>query len=369
MPGNNHLLQEARKKAGDEKLILSLEQKGYCAALFKDGTTNEKEARDAKEFLDMINSSSVSWVDYTVDDLKVDSPAIASSLGFGEQLVGTLLKSEKSGYEDLDKEMGILLPAMIVKGFEVKIGYILILMRSNLVVTIHTSEVTRFFRLRRYAKIFMRKIKLSLSGPDKLTLVIIRIIDENNGKNFDHLREIEDNADIVSQKLSRVDTPREEIGHDIHMMKHALIVYLTGLWETVDVLNALRYGDPELLTDDPKMLQRIGGLVAEVNNQIGLAEHMSEVLASGLEVMQSIYNNQLQILNNKLALLVAYLTVLGTAFLVPNTIATALGSSAFQLGPEDQGWYMAMLVGSTLIATLGSYLWVKKMGLLPDKTH
>jgi magnesium transporter len=36
--------------------------------------------------------------------------------------------------------------------------------------------------------------------------------------------------------------------------------------------------------------------------------------------MQSIYNNQLQSLNNRFALMTAYLTVLGTAFLVPNTI-------------------------------------------------
>jgi magnesium transporter len=112
---------------------------------------------------------------------------------------------------------------------------------------------------------------------------------------------------------------------------------------------------------------RLGGICAEVNNQIGLAEHMSEVLASGLEVIQSIYNNQLQILNNKLALLVAYLTVLGTAFLVPNTIATAMGSGAFSLTPADQGWYTALLVGSMVIATIGSYLWVLKMGLLPQK--
>lgn len=39
--------------------------------------------------------------------------------------------------------------------------------------------------------------------------------------------------------------------------------------------------------------------------------------------MQSIYNNQLQSLNNRFALVTAYLTVLGTAFLVPNTIATS----------------------------------------------
>jgi magnesium transporter len=364
---DKELVHNLRKKHGNDNIILSLEEKGFCVSLDKDGTTRETEARYVKDFLEIIGSSSVSWVDYIVEDLKTDAPKLASVLGFSDQLVSTLLKNERSGYEDLDNEIGLLLPSIIVKGFEVNISYLLILMRGGLLITVHTTEVKRFFRLRRYAKIFMRKIKPALPAKDKLTMVLLRIIDENNARNFDHLREIEENSDKVSEKLSDVKHPREEIGKDIHMMKHALITYLNGLWETVDVLNTLRYGDPELLSDDPKLLQRMGGLVVEVNYQIGLAEHMSEVLASGLEVMQSIYNNQLQILNNKLALLVAYLTVIGTAVLVPNTLATVLGSDAFALTKDDQWWYVSLITASTILSIVVSYWWVKSKGLLPEK--
>ncbi len=367
MPLNKDLVHKIRRKHGDEKVILSLEEKGFCVSLLKDGTTSEKEAREVQEFLETINSSTVTWVDYIVDDLQKDAVPVAQSLGFSGNVTSVLLKSGRAGYEDLDTEMGLLLPDIIVNGFDVKVEYLLILMRQGLVATIHTTEVKRFFRLRRYAKIYMRKIKPALPAQDKLTMVLVRIIDENNARNFDHLREIEENSDKVSEKLADVRTPRDEIGKDIHLMKHALIAYLTGLWETVDVLNTLRYGDPELLTDEPKLLQRLGGLVVEVNYQIGLAEHLSEVLASGLEVMQSIYNNQLQILNNKLALLVAYLTVIGTAVLVPNTLATVLGSDVFALGPEDRGWYIALMVVSTVLSILASYWWVKSRGLLPSK--
>ncbi len=363
------LVHKIRRKHGDEKVILSLEEKGFCVAQFRDGTAEEMESRDVADFVPKINASSVAWVDYIVEDLRNGGAPIAKSLGFSDTLVNTLLKAERAGYEDLDTEMGMLIPAIIVEGFDVKVEYLLILMRQQLVVTIHTTTVKRYFRLRRYAKIFMRKVKAASPAKDKLTGVLIRIIDENNARNFDHLREIEENSDKVSAKLADVNTPREEMGKDIHMMKHALITYLDALWETVDVLNTLRYGDPELLTDDPKLLQRLGGLVVEVNNQIGLAEHMSEVLASGLEVMQSIYNNQLQILNNKLAMLVAYLTVIGTAVLVPNTLATALSNPAFQMGPQDAGWYSALLIGSTIISTYVAYWWVKSKGLLPDKAH
>jgi magnesium transporter len=294
---------------------------------------------------------------------------VSKSLGFSDQLVSTLLKAGRRGYEDLDKEMGMIMPAIIAKGFDVTLDPLLILLRNNLLITIHSTEVKRFFRLRRYAKIYMKKIDPKLSAPDKITTVLIRVLDEHNSRNFDHLREIEENSDTLSAKLADIHTPREEMGKDIHMMKHALIVYLTGLWETIDVINTLRYGDPEILTDDPKLLIRIAGLAEEVNNQIGLAEHMSEVLASGLEVMQSIYNNQLQILNNKLAMLVAYLTVIGTAVLVPNTLATALSNPAFEMGPKDIWWYSALLVGSTIISTYIAYWWVKKRGLLPEKAE
>ncbi len=155
------------------------------------------------------------------------------------------------------------------------------------------------------------------------------------------------------------ETPRNLLGPKIYTMKHSLMVYLDGLWQSVDVIHTLRFGDAELITDDAALLDKIDGLANAVNNQIGLAEHMSEVLASGLEVLQSIYNNQLQILNNRLALVVAYLTIIGTAFLVPNTIATIMGNAAFELGPQDVGWYIALMIGSTIIATLGAYWWIK----------
>jgi len=71
---------------------------------------------------------------------------------------------------------------------------------------------------------------------------------------------------------------------------------MNALWESVDVLHALRYGDAELITNDDKLLDMLIVMTDEVKSQIGLAEHMSEVLASGLEVMQTIYNNQLQML-------------------------------------------------------------------------
>ena len=142
---------------------------------------------------------------------------------------------------------------------------------------------------------------------------------------------------------------------------------MNALWESVDVLHTLRYGDAELITNDEKLLNLISMMIDEVKSQIGLAEHMSEVLASGLEVMQTIYNNQLQSLNNRFALVMTYLTIVGTAVLVPNTLATIFGNSVFDIGPQDLWWYVTLMVGATLGATFIVWWWLRKKGWLPGK--
>ncbi|MEM5814697.1 MAG: hypothetical protein QXD77_02680, partial [Candidatus Aenigmatarchaeota archaeon] len=80
MPLDKKLIQKARVKH-EEKIILSLEEKGFCVSLGKDGTTTESEARDVSDFKEIIASSSVSWVDCIVDDLRTDAQKVALSLG------------------------------------------------------------------------------------------------------------------------------------------------------------------------------------------------------------------------------------------------------------------------------------------------
>ncbi|MDD5348304.1 MAG: CorA family divalent cation transporter [Candidatus Omnitrophica bacterium] len=317
-------------------------------------------------FLPVLSDSSIVWIDYVAERFDKEAFDVATSLGFSPTLVNTLLNETVSGYEDLDEELGLLLPAVLVEGFDVLTSPLLILIRKNFVVTIHGAGVRRFILLRRYSDSFMRKIPLKARQQDKVTLLLARLIDENNDRNFDHLREIETHGDHLSKVLSDTNTPRHVLGPEIYNMKHALISYLNALWSTLEVLNNIRYGDAELLTDDPKILRRIGGLVSDVNGQIGLAEHLSEVLASGLEVLQSIYNNQLQILNNKLAMLATYLAVIGTAVLVPNTLATIFSNPAFNMTPKDLWWFAAVLAGSTVVSAYAVYWWIRRSKLLPE---
>jgi magnesium transporter len=109
-----------------------------------------------------------------------------------------------------------------------------------------------------------------------------------------------------------------------------------------------------------------------------LSEHMSEVLASGIEATQAIYNNQLTVsnnqltisnnqltkLNNRFALLAAYLAIVGTALLIPNTIATMLGNSVWVYGPSELVPYLALIIGATIAGSLIMWFWIKRQDFL-----
>lgn len=339
-------------------------QRGVCVALPHEGKPIRVVGNNPSDFISTLQNSELAWVNFAVDDLERDGPEVALKLGFSASLVPTVMKGYYAAFEDRDTELAIMVPAVRIKGLEIKAVPLVLLVRKDLILTIHSCEIERLILFSRYADSFMRKLPKDMAQEDKLTLTLVRILDENNTYNFEHLREIEEQADEMSEMLLDPKTGRLEVGRKIYEMKHALITYLNTLWRTMDVLHSLRYGEAELVSDNPKTLAQIGLLVEDVNRQISLSEHMSEVLASGLEVLQALYNNQLQILNNRMALTMTWLTILGTAVLVPNTLATIFGSM-IGLNLQWFVWYTVVLVMSTAFATYLAYWWVKRWVQLP----
>lgn len=338
--------------------------RAVCFSIAPGQKPNKVFGDTPSEFREIVQASTVTWINFAVKDLEKDGTEIAASLGFSDSMVPALLKGFYSNYEDREVELGLMIPAVRIQGLDIKAYNLIVLIRKNLILTIHDEVVTRFIRFSRYADTFLRKLPEKMPAEDKLTHMLVRILDENNNRNFEQLREIQDQGDRMSEYLSDTKAPREKIGRNIYEMKHALIEYLNSMWRTNDVLNSLRYGDADIITDNDKVLRKIGLLIEDVNRQISLAEHMSDVLASGLEVLQSIYNNQLQMLNNRMTIAVAWLTILGTAVLVPNTIATVVGSFA---GMEANltFWYTMVLIMATVNATLIAYWWVTRKVILP----
>ncbi len=355
------------KDNGESEVV---RQRWFCVTKSPSGEIYKQETQSPQGFAEILDNAPISWVDYVIPGADFDREAqeAAIQLGFSEELITSFTGKSYVKYRDMDTELAMKISAVQVREFQVEPYPFLLLMKKNYIFTIHPIYVDRrFTRLRRYAEIVLKKIPTNIPYEDQLTLLLIRIVHESNDSNFEHLRQIEEQGDKLNESMTDPYTPRIKLGEQIYQMKHAVITYLDALWDTVDVLHTLRYGDADLITNDDKFLQQLDNLVEDVNRQISLAEHMSEVLASGLEVLQSIYNNQLQSLNNRLALLMTYLTILGTAVLVPNTIATVMSNSAFNMGAEDIWWYWIVIVGSTLGATWLVYWWVKKKGWIPRK--
>jgi magnesium transporter len=329
----------------------------FCILLYQDGRIDRLADRTVEDYITAVKEASIAWIDCSTKDDEKEIEQLAQRAGFTKIPIPKLTHGFYSAYEDYDTELGIMLPSVTVKGEKMTVHPLFILIRENLVLTVHSEEINRLLRFSRYAQPFFKRIS-GENTPDKITLTLERIIDENNDRNFEYLREIEMHGDAISKSLIEENVAKKKVAHDIYRMKHVLIDYLNVLWATKDVVDSLRYGDADLITNDEKLLGRIGILSDNIDRHIELSEQMSNVLASGLEVMQSIYNNQLQSLNNRFALVTAYLTVLGTAFLVPNTIATIAGSGVMGGTMAEQWWYVPLLAVSTLVATLVSFLWV-----------
>jgi len=372
---------QTRFSASPTSPLEIMQKKWFCMGLEASGKTFKQDAESPTNFLDIVNKSKVAWVDYVTDDPMKDLSAVATQMGFTEGFISNLSCCDQLNYQDFDTEMWLSFPSIQIRGTEVIAYPLIILIRKNLVLTIHVRLVDkRFIRLRRYSETILKKIPIDSTPEDRLTILLSRILEANNDSNFRHLRVIEEFGDELNRDLMNQTTDKAMLGPKIYVMKHALIIYLNALWESVDVLQAIRYGDAELLTDDQKIVNLFAAMVEQVKSQIGLSEHMSEVLASGIEATQSIYNNQLTIannqltisnnqltiFNNRLAKLVAYLTIIGTALLIPNTIGTILGNSVWVYGPENLGLYLLLMVGATLFGSLLMWYWVKKNRLLEE---
>jgi magnesium transporter len=333
----------------------------------RDGKAHRKDTTDPEGLLPGIEHGELSWVNFEVEN-EEEAGSVAEALGFTKALMTSLEQAKGSAYVDHDTELGIAAPMIRIEHNAVHAEPLFVLVRDTVVVTLYRrGKATRFRTFGRYAETVLKKIPSELRPQDKVTLLVARLLSENNERNFDGIRPIEDLGEAMSAELASDSIDRKKLAKDIFAMKRVLIRYLDALWDSLDVIHSIRHGDAELISDDEAILGRVAILGEDVQRHIQLSEHMSEVLASGLEVTQSIYNNQLQVLNNRMAFIVAWLTILGTAVLVPNTLATVLAAAPPELRIENPTIYLVVMIGSTLFATLAAWLWIRLRVPLPEK--
>lgn len=303
------------------------------------------------------------WVDHTASDIG-DASEVAMGFGFSKEMMDSMKTDKLSEYVDLETELGMRIPSVRVERPEPEIEPTYFLVRDNLVLTIHGVGASHLMQFSRYADTYLKKMSSSLTLSEKRTTFLIRLLDENCNDHFDQLRFIEDHADSVGYELSEMDIHIKDVGKRIFQVKHTTIVYLSTLWHVLDVINSLRFGDAELIADNQRILNRLNLMSENVSRQVELSENMSEVLVSGMDVLQALYNNQLLVINNRMVLALTWMTVLGTALLVPNTLATIF-SYAIGLDFRLMIWSVSVILMATTTMSVLAYWWTKSWTVVP----
>ena len=315
------------------------------------------------EVIELAAAGFFTWVDHTSADIK-EAAIVAEDFGFSCSLMNSLKSDKLSEYVDQDTELGMRIPSVRVERPEPEIEPTYFLVRDNLILTIHGVETSHLAQFSRYADAYLRKMLSTVTLSERRTMFLIRLLDENCNDHFDQLRFIEDHADAVGGELSEMDAHIKDVGKHIFQVKHITIVYLSTLWHLLDVINSLRYGDAELIDNNQKILGRMNLMSEDISRQVELSEAMSEVLVSGMDVLQALYSNQLMIVNNRMVLALTWMTVLGTSLLVPNTLATIF---AYVIGLDFDIMIWSVLVIIMATATMSSlaYWWTKSWTVVP----
>src|SRR5512142_3589 len=95
-------------------------KKAFYVSLSPQGA-KKVESDDITEILGLLRENELEWMDFAVTDILKDSLAIASSVKISEHLVTTILSNRFSAYEDNDTELGLMMPAIRVNKFDVKV--------------------------------------------------------------------------------------------------------------------------------------------------------------------------------------------------------------------------------------------------------
>ena len=138
-------------------------------------------------------------------------------------------------------------------------------------------------------------------------------------------------------------------------MKRSLLSFLNAVWATHDTVRNLKYGDPDMLTDDDDILEKFEVILATLDRQIQMAENVMEVISTGITVIQTESTNQL-------TKLIVWLTVAATAVLVPNTLATIFGIPGLEL---SYVWVIPVLIFATALSSIITFRWTKQYRILP----
>ncbi len=299
-----------------------------------------------EEILSVSSTCTVSWTECIVDDLPETAKEVTQVLGITLD-PSVLLGSYLSGYEDRGETLGLMLPIIMFMGSKVRVTPMLIYIKKDHIVTIQDEQAGKILRLSEYASTFFRRLPTRPEDwEDRQTTLLIRIIDELSEHNFTVLRNIVEAAEQLEIDLAGLRQMPRDLTFEMSNIKTSVLTFLNAIWATHTTVHALRYGDPDMMSDNEAILAKFDVILGGLERQIQMAEHVLEVLTAGINVLQTE-------VSNKLGSFLLWLSVVGTAVLVPNTLATIYG--AFPAVGDESLPRLLGLIFSTVGATYGSY--------------
>ena len=294
-----------------------------------------------------------------MDDIVDETPGILKKLDI-KMDPKLLLSGYVTAYEDAGDTLGIMLPFIVTGDSRTQTSPVLIFMKKDLIVTIHDDYGGKITKLYNYSNSLMRQLpKEPEQWADRQTILLFRLMDEVSETNFSTLRTIVEQAEQLEIDLAGSRQTDRDVTVELSNMKRSLLTFLNAVWATHDTVRNVKFGDPDMITDDDDVLEKFEVILGRLDRQIQMAENVMEIIATGATIIQTETSNQL-------TKLIVWLTVAATAVLVPNTIATIFGIPDLQI---SWTWIIPILVVSTLISVIVTYRWTKQWRVNPFRTQ
>ena len=328
------------------------------AGIEEQGVPFKKESIALDEAAKTIAIGNLTWIECVVDDIVDETPKILEKLDI-KMDPKLLLSGYVTAYEDAGDTLGIMLPFIVTGDSRTQTSPVLIFMKKDLIVTIHDDYGGKITKLYNYSNSLMRKLpKEPEQWADRQTILLFRLMDEVSETNFSSLRTIVEQAEQLEIDLAGSRQTDRDIGFELSNMKRSLLTYLNAVWATHDTVRNVKFGDPDMLTDDDDILEKFEVILGRLDRQIQMAENVMEIISTGVTVIQTETSNQL-------TKLIVWLTVAATAVLVPNTIATVLGIPDLHI---SLAWVIPILIISTVISVIVTYRWTKQWRVNPFRS-
>ena len=325
------------------------------AGIEEQGVPFKRESIALDEAAQTISIGNLTWIECVVDDIVTETPKILEKLDI-QMDPKVLLSGYVSAYEDAGDTLGIMLPFIVTGNSRIQTSPVLIFMKKDLIVTIHDDYGGKITKLYNYSNSLMRKLpKEPEQWADRQTILLFRLMDEVSETNFSSLRTIIEQAEQLEIDLAGPRQVERDVGFEISNMKRSLLTFLNAVWATHDTVRSVKFGDPDMLTDDDDILEKFEVILGRLDRQIQMAENVMDIISTGITIIQTETSN-------KLTKLIVWLTVAATAVLVPNTVATILGIPDLHI---SWSWIAPILIISTLISAIVTYRWTKQFSVNP----